>query len=82
MNIIKPGDIVFLASPLSHQAPGDLSKELGDAFRKNINDLNDILPRLGVDITWVSLSVGAPNSTPEVLFVYRKDEAKTCLCGD
>ncbi len=81
MNIIRPGDILFLTAPLSFHAQNAAEGEqLKEAFNKNLAELNAILPRLGVEMTWVALSVAEANATPEVLFVYRP--SKSCVCED
>jgi hypothetical protein len=75
MNIIQPGDLVILSVPIGH-AERHISLE----FDRRFKELWEIPELKGLPLKIISAGVGAPDSSPEVMFVYRP--AKSCVCED
>jgi len=64
MNIVRPGDHVFMSMPLAFESRGDM-----DAFRQSAGEIVSNSQPLDVDVTF--FAVGAKGSGPSVLFVIR-----------
>lgn len=75
MNIIQPGDHIFISVPVGHS-----SKEAGDQFQEGFKHFLETMKAGDARLTMTTSTVGAIDSNPEIMFVVRKDARKTCLC--
>lgn len=69
MNIVRPGDHVVLVIPQGHSSIDDHNH-----FQKMFAQIPDSLASAPVRFTMTSLAIGAVGSSPQVLFILRKDE--------
>lgn len=75
MNIIRPGDHVFISVPVGH-----VDRAASEQFQKGFKHFLETVEAGNAGLTVTTSTVGAVDSSPEVMFVVRRDTPKTCLC--